>query len=420
MTAAPTVLITLGRLPKGLELARAFSSAGCRVIIAEPHLWHLSRVSSAVAQTFKVTAPNDDLARYLDELEAIVRKNAVDLVVPVSDETMYVCELHGRLPARARVYAPPLSVVLQLHDKLAFARLAASYGLAVPETHPTDTADAAALVSKLRCVTKPRWSSAGVGLRILAPGDPLPVALAAPAAVSAAPRKEVEPHVLQAFVPGEEFSTFSIACEGRVLGTVVYRGLIMSGTVAVCFERLQPPPPSVTQWVERFAAASRHTGFLSFDFRLDEAGQPLAIECNPRTTSGIHFVAPQDLARAILQPDEADRWTLRSETRLQQFYPALTEVQFGKVDGMTLRQKLALLFGVRDVCWSPRDPLPLLLMPLVSVEILSRTLLRGESFGEASTVDIARHIGAAEWQAVGAERPDSSSPGPGGSLRRGD
>ncbi|MEN9755617.1 MAG: hypothetical protein RLZ07_1999, partial [Pseudomonadota bacterium] len=38
-----SVLLTLGRLPKGLDIARSFHRAGWRVIIADPARDHLAR-----------------------------------------------------------------------------------------------------------------------------------------------------------------------------------------------------------------------------------------------------------------------------------------------------------------------------------------------------------------------------------------
>ena len=52
-----TVLITLGRLPKALDLARGFKALGYRVIVAEPFRWHLTGVSNVIARRFTVTAP---------------------------------------------------------------------------------------------------------------------------------------------------------------------------------------------------------------------------------------------------------------------------------------------------------------------------------------------------------------------------
>ena len=95
---ARTVLMTLGRLPKGFEVARSFAQAGWRVIVAEPFAWHLARVSRAVARSYRVTAPNVDPARYRRDLGEIVAREAVELIVPVSEEAMHVAAMAPNLP----------------------------------------------------------------------------------------------------------------------------------------------------------------------------------------------------------------------------------------------------------------------------------------------------------------------------------
>ena len=50
---------------------------------------------------------------------------------------------------------------------------------------------------------------------------------------------EEAPHLVQRFVAGAEFSTCTLAHQGRVLGTSVYRGAQFSGSVAVAFERVR-------------------------------------------------------------------------------------------------------------------------------------------------------------------------------------
>ncbi|MGA0800786.1 MAG: hypothetical protein ACO3P5_10130, partial [Steroidobacteraceae bacterium] len=75
-----TILLTLGRLPKALELARALHAAGCRVLVAEPFERHLTGASRAVARSFVVPAPASDPEAYLRALTDIVRREGVDTV----------------------------------------------------------------------------------------------------------------------------------------------------------------------------------------------------------------------------------------------------------------------------------------------------------------------------------------------------
>jgi hypothetical protein len=184
-------------------------------------------------------------------------------------------------------------------------------------------------------------------------------------------------------IRGEERSTCSLVHEGVVSGTAVYRGLMHSGSVSIAFERVEDA--AIEAFVRDFAAATRWTGFLSFDFILDEAGRPWAIECNPRTTSGLHFFAPEDLARAVLEPGHPLR--LRPERRLQQFYSCLTETQLS-IFRRGFGRKLRTLLATRDVTWSRRDPRPFLTMTATSWPIIRGAIARRATFGEVATLDV--------------------------------
>ena len=172
--------------------------------------------------------------------------------------------------------------------------------------------------------------------------------------------------------------------QGRVQGTAVYRGTLMSGSVAVGFERVDHP--AIEAWIARFVAATGWTGFIAFDFIVDAAGTPWGIECNPRTTSGLHFFAEADLAPAILDPAHPLRF--RPERRLQQFWSCVTETQDSFGDWPRFRANFRHLFGTRDVTWRAADPLPLLTMPWTAWPIISEAKKRGVPFGEVATLDV--------------------------------
>ncbi len=369
-----TVLITIGRLPKALDFARAFRARGWKVIVAEPFGRHLTGASNTVASSRMTPAPSAGKAAYLDALLDIVARDGVDLVLPLSEETMHVAHLRDRLPSGVSVFAPPVDELLALHDKQSFAALADRLGLTVPRTAALGSTDAEALAMACDYVVKPALSCSGRGLAFGLAGT-------APHPASSDARQ-----IVQQRIEGDHFSTFSIAHAGRVATTVVYRGLVMSGTVAVAFERVEHP--AITGWVEDFVSRTRHTGFISFDFIVDGEGAPHAIECNPRVTSGVHFIETADLAAATLDPT-APPPRFRTSTRMQQFYPTLTETQGSVFDRSRFGTNFATLLTARDVTWSLRDPWPFVTMPVTAFQIIARSITTGRSFGEVSTEDIS-------------------------------
>lgn len=373
-----TALLTLGRLPKALDIARALHGAGVRVIVAEPFRRHLSGVSRAVDQSFVVTAPAVDGPRYLQELCDLVDAQKVDLVVPISEEIVHVSALHGRLPASCRLLSMPQASVLAVHHKARFVEVCRAAGVAAPESAETTASEAMSLAAAYDFVVKPVSSCSGRGVRFFGRGEALP--------------SVAEPSIIQRRIHGSLVSSFSIARAGEVRCTVLYRGAVMQGTVAVCFERIEVPF-EVSEWIRRFVAQTRWDGFISFDLIIDEAGVVHGIECNPRATSGIHFVEPAGLAQALLDPSATDAPTLRPERLSQQFFPCLTETQKSMFTSR-FRHNLGCLLDAREVTWKASDPWPFLGMPYTAWNIIALASRTGMTFGEVAMLDFATFAGA--------------------------
>ncbi len=368
-----TVLLTLGRLPKALDIARALNAAGCRVLVAEPHRRHLTGASKTVTRSFQVCAPVIDRDRYRDQLLEIIQNEAVDLVVPISEECLYVAELQDEIPKRCQIFTTDPASVRELHDKSRFNALCRTLGLNAPETHALDSKAADDLGRRAATVVKGRYSAAGKGLQFLAVGAPRPLLDGS--------------WLRQSRIDGDLISTFSIVSKGRVIGNVCYAADVLSGTVAVSFVR-RPLDAALTGLIETVARATEYHGFLSLDIIRDSDDRYWPIECNPRVTSGVHFVEPESLATAILEPESTYRLALRRNRRLQQFYTTLTETQMAPFGRGDFFKKLKTLVTTPDVTFAWNDLSPAVLMTWHSWEILGPTLFHGKTFGEAATGDI--------------------------------
>lgn len=377
----PTVLLTLGRLPKALELARALRTAGCRVVVAEPFRWHVCKPSRAVAASYQVTPPNTDRRAYLRELLEIINREGVELVVPVSEEALHVAALQESLPRGVRLLCPGFGALAHMHDKLAFARYATSRGLAVPDTHREQDSAAEALMAAGDYVAKPAHSCSGIGVSLCRNG-----ARHTPGAPGM---------LVQRLVEGDHISSLSLLHEGRELVTVLYRGAVYAGTVAICFERVDVAA-SVHSWIRKFCQDINYSGFIAFDFIVDAQGEAWAIECNPRPTSGVHFLDSAALGQAMLAPDSVDTIPLKPVRRMQWAYSTLTEAYAAILRPAECGRRFKRLFTSRDVVWSLRDPLPFLLMTPMSWEILWPALTTDLSLGEATQRDIAWLSGGTE------------------------
>ena len=369
-----TVLLTLGRLPKALAIVRACRAAGCRVLVADPFRWHVCKPSRDVEKSFRVTAPNDSLSQYLQDLLNIVEQESVDLVIPISEEALHVAQLADKLPARTRLWAAPLAQLAELHHKRDFIALAARKGLPVPETFTANESGARELAQNRDYVEKPVHSCSGIGLRFAKAGESL--------------QSSSEEGLVQTHLEGDLISSLSVVSEGREVATVFYRGRVFAGTVAICFERVDDAA-AAQQWVNDFLSDSDYSGFLAFDFIIDESGIARAIECNPRATSGVHFFDLASLGQALLSPESASSIELSSKTRFQWAYSTLTETYAAIFKPREFVRRFKEMLAARDVIWAGHDPLPFLLMTPMSWEILWPAMTSDLSLGEATQRDIA-------------------------------
>lgn len=379
-----TVLITLGRLPVALELARGFRAADWHVIVAEANSVSLCGMSSAVDRCLRVTPPGRSVAQFLDDLARIVEDEQVDLVVPVSEETPATAALAAVMNPAPRVFCPARDDVLRLHDKLAFNTLASDTGLPVPVTCRGGGIERTRFPSA-EVVVKPRFSASGRGVRFCRVDELATLD---------------DSVIVQQRLPGEELSAFGVARSGRLLANVVYRPRVTSGSVAVCFERLGDAR-DVEAWIEAFVRRVGHTGFVGVDFMRDDDGQPRAIECNPRATSGVHFLNAGRLAATIEAalveaPDVVNIAAIddRPVTKLAESYSCFTALLGAVGDRKRRRHIWNELRQAQDICWSRRDPLPFLLMTINTWPIIWPALLSGRSFAEVAVEDI-------EWRTPG-------------------
>ena len=338
----------------------------------------LCSVSRAVTKTFQVAPPNTDIEGWeRDILDIIERENVTDLI-PTSEEVCHIANLAPRLPDTTRYVGPSAQWIAQWHDKLQFVNYAISRGVTAPSVYTTADGESRALIRQTECVLKPRRGCSGTAVSFLPPGSTLPP-----------PSQDM---LLQRRVQGNHLYTLSWVDAGEVKATASYRGSTHSGTVAVGFQSA-PTPFSVKQWIEQFVADTDVSGFLSFDFILDRSGIPWGIECNPRLSSGVHFVDEAWLGAAVMGEDMGAPSITPAGKRVQWSYSTLTEAykHLFRFQIPELIRCLRDLFISRDAVWSWRDPLPFFLMTPLCWEFIWRSIRERMPIGDASQCDIAWH-----------------------------
>jgi len=356
------VLLTGGRAPATLELARVLAWAGHHVEVAESLSPHLCRFSRAVERCHRVPAPNRQPQLFARALQTLMTTRAIDLLIPTCEEIYWVAK--ARL---ACAWCEPLEKLLPLHSKWHFQRRVAQHGLNPLQTKRCSTPQQLLPYLDGAHVIKPEYSRFAQKV-LIRPRQPRQ--LTGPG-----------PWVVQPFVEGREWCVFAIARAGRLLARAIYPCEMRLGQGSALRFRYQHHQ-ALSEWLERFVAGEAYTGFVAFDFIEDRAGRLWPLECNPRLTSGIHLLAGQAGLADLFWKDPPRVLTPKPGSMAQLSQALLL---LGKFD-----RKEVLV--ARDVIFCRKDPWPGLLQIFTLLPLAARAVGQRMSIVEASTWDI-------EWNA---------------------
>ena len=370
-----TVLVSGGKMTKALALARLFHAAGHRVVLVEQEKYRLTghRFSRAV-DTFR-TVPKPDAPDYVDALVAVAREEGVDVYVPVCSP---VASYHD---ARAKaaladvcevVHLDP-EMVATLDDKESFSALAGSLGLTVPDSHRI-TDPQQVLDFDFDAAPGQTYILKSIGYDSVRRLDLTQLPRETPeetaAFVAGLPISEDSPWILQEMVRGAEYCTHSTIRDGQVQ---VYTCCESEPFLVNYAHR---DVPAIEAWVRDFAGRTGVTGQVSFDFMVDAAGRPLAIECNPRTHSAITLFHDQPAVAAAYLGDGGPTLTPSPDVRPTYWiYHELYRLLSNPRDA---RHRLRVILAGSDAIFDRDDPLPFLVEHHVQIPwLLLGNLLAG-------------------------------------------
>jgi hypothetical protein len=380
------ILITGGRAPVALELARTFHRAGHTVFMAESLRGHLSQPSAAIKVIFVVPAPRQETGAFLHALKNIIVQNQIQLLIPTCEEVFHVAKGLEDLPCR--VFAEPLGKLDLYHNKWKFALSAADCGLQIPETilirNRDDLLHAYAQWRSL--VLKPVYSRFASRTLIQ------------PLLRDVLPRLTYgDQWVAQEFIAGQQFCTYSVCQNGRITAHAAYPAIFKAGQGAtIAFKHVEHP--AIFKWVQKFVEEYNVTGQMSFDFIQSDKGEVYALECNPRATSGVHLLAshPQFVDtffdtstrfESITNPEMNCLTPLENNSKML----ASAMLVYGLPEAFRkgkLKQWVSTFLTSDDVILDTKDPLPFLLQFRSMFLYLKLAREKGISPLEASTFDI--------------------------------
>ena len=290
-------LITSSRNPYALDMVRKLATQGHTVFASDTFDWAAGSHSRYLAGHEVTASPRHDTARFVADIEDIVRRDRIDMVVPGFEETFYLATRHAQLSQLTTLYTGQFAQLARLHDKVSFQRMATQVGAPIPRTLVAhdDASLKDAIAQFPQYFARAAFSRGGVAL--LTNSGPL----AGKVAVEDCHPSQEQPWLVQEYLDGPMVCSYSTLHEGRVTAHCTYRAPHQwEHSTGISFLALDSAP--TLDVVRRFAEPMRYSGQLSFDF-VDHGGKLFLIECNPRPTDGVLLMTPEHLTAGIAEPD---------------------------------------------------------------------------------------------------------------------
>jgi hypothetical protein len=373
------ILITGGRAPVALDLARRFAAAGSAVFMADSAPLFLGRASRSVTRAYRVPSPRTAGKAFAAAIGAIIQTERIEHVVPTCEEVFYLGRYADAWPG-VDLFFPRFDLLRQLHDKGSFPELARGCGAQVPDywtlRSPNDVA--AVPLPPAELVFKPSFSRFAVHT-LIRPG--------AEALKSLVPT-QTTPWVAQRYVHGRELCAYSVAREGSIRAHAAYVPAWRAGQgSSTYFTPVRND--AIEAFVTRFAQTFQYTGQIAFDYIESPDSSIHVLECNPRASSGIHLFGPEDdLAFAFFATDgSAARPPIDAPPGM--LAPAMVLFGLGSAlkNGALHRWWSDFAWG-KDALWSAKDPLPSLSLFLSLGAFGLKAIASGSTVQAAATHDI--------------------------------
>ncbi len=300
---AGRVILTYGRSLMALVIARSLAQRGVEVIGCDDVDLTVCGFSRHVRETFIVAPWRSQPERFLDDLEAAVRRYAPRdgrpyVLMPVFAEIELIARRRHRFEPAITVAAPLWESISLVTPKDHFAQLVEREHLPAPRTWiiPNRPAlEELAPQMTYPLIVKPSDGAGGRGVS-LAPTKEEAMATVMALGFSPMP-------LFQVPVPGQDYCVAVLANEGRLEAIMAYRNLTTfprkAGAGAVR-ETVDAEP--FREAAQKVLAATAWTGLAEIDFRWtgDLADQPQIIEVNARFWAGIfHSIQLSELHRDL-------------------------------------------------------------------------------------------------------------------------
>ena len=366
------ILLTSARAPVTLDLARRFSRQGSDVCLCDTLRFGCGAFSRHCRKMFTVPRPRQDPRAYVTQLQRIVTQEGIDLLVPTCEEIFYISRYRDDL--QCEVFADSFEKLAAIHNKWQFSLEAGNDAARVPESQQLSSRrDLESLPdSTEQYVFKPIYSRFASEV-LLGPS------VTKLAEIDISLDKQ---WIAQRLVRGAEYSTYSIAHNGRLLAHASYTSSYRAGRGSGIYF-VPTHHPRLDQFVKNFVSKYHYTGQIGFDCIVDENDVPWILEGNPRGTSGLHLLDDDlPLLETVLGHND---YQPAAKAVLPEMIAGAMPL-WGVADALRSGHPWRFVhdfFSARDVLFRWSDPLPGLALPLTLAELGLIAVREGRTLQQA-------------------------------------
>lgn len=374
-------MLTGGRAPVTLHLARLFAKAGHTVFVAESIKYHICLYSNAVKKNFIVPSPRFNKDEYIRALIDIIQKEKIDLLIPTCEEVFYISEKIDELSDYCKVFADKSDKLTNLHNKYQFINSIEDCKIKALETWLINSQEELnrqlTFTDFQKAVIKPVYSRFSAKIKIISESDKK---------ISNVDISEKNPWILQEFIEGSQFCTYSIVQNGNIKAHTAYPTTFTAGIgSSIAFKNKDYP--EVFTWISEYVKKINYTGQIAFDFIETPDKGIYTIECNPRATSGIHLFDEINLTEAFLEnPKEI---IIPKKSKKAVISLAMLTYGLASVNSFSkLINWIKTIFSSKDIVFKMSDSLPFIHQFFILAGLGFIALKNKLKIIEVSTMDI--------------------------------
>ena len=265
-----------------LATVRSLGRQGIAVHVAPTNFRSIALRSRYIAAVHDLPPWMGDGDAWLGAMEALLRRERFDLVIPCDETTLLPLQRHRtQLEALARLAIPDDHAIAVLFDKHVTRELARQAGVPVAAgrlVKPDDTAATVLAEFGVPVMLKPRHSYT---LETLGSRGKARVVQDADSLAKMLPEVDPEETLLERFFPGQGIGVSLLASHGRVLQAFEHHRV--RERAGASFYRISAPlTPALVQACEALVAGVPYTGLAMCEFKRNDSGAWILLEVNAR------------------------------------------------------------------------------------------------------------------------------------------